>query len=61
MSIRMGKRGNLSDFEHGMVVGARRPGLSILESDNLLEFSHTTMSGVYKKWSEKEKMTSEKQ
>ncbi len=25
----MGKKGDLSDFEHGMVVGARRAGLSI--------------------------------
>ena len=28
-SIRMGKKGDLSDFERGMVVGARRAGLSI--------------------------------
>ena len=29
LSIRMGKKGELSDFECGMVVGARRAGLSI--------------------------------
>ncbi len=28
-SIRMGMKGDLSDFESGMVVGARRPGMSI--------------------------------
>uniref|UniRef100_A0A8D0DC18 Uncharacterized protein n=1 Tax=Sander lucioperca TaxID=283035 RepID=A0A8D0DC18_SANLU len=28
----MGKRGDLSSFERGMVVGARRAGLSILQS-----------------------------
>ncbi len=28
-SIRMGKKGDLSDFEHGMVVGAIRAGLSL--------------------------------
>ncbi len=28
-NIRMGKKGDLSDFERGMVVGARRAGLSI--------------------------------
>ncbi len=28
-SVRMGKKGDLSDFERGMVVGARRTGLSI--------------------------------
>ncbi len=29
----MGKKGDLSDFEHGMVVGARRAGLSISNWD----------------------------
>ncbi len=29
LNIRMGKKGDLSDFEHGMVVGARRAGLSL--------------------------------
>ncbi len=28
-SIRMGKKGDLSDFERGLVVGTRRAGLSI--------------------------------
>ncbi len=36
----MGKKGDLSDFEREMVVGARRPGLSIKKTD-LLGFSHT--------------------
>ncbi len=30
----MGKKADLSDFEHGMVVGARRAGLSILNCKN---------------------------
>ncbi len=34
----MEKRG-LSDFEHGMVVGARRAGLSISKTVNILRFS----------------------
>ncbi len=40
----MGKKEDLSDFEHGMVVGARRAGLSISETADLLGFSHTTIS-----------------
>ncbi len=43
----MGKKGDLSDFECGMVVGARRAGLSISKTADLLGFSHTTISRVY--------------
>ena len=42
----MGKKGDLSDFERGMVVGARRAGLSISETADLLGFSRTTISRV---------------
>ena len=44
--IRMGKKGDLSDFERGMVVGARRAGLSISGTADLLGFSCTTISRV---------------
>ncbi len=57
----MGKKGDLSDFERGMVIGARRAGLSISKTADLLEFSCTTISRVYREWSKKEKISSELQ
>uniref|UniRef100_A0AAY5KR02 Tc3 transposase DNA binding domain-containing protein n=1 Tax=Esox lucius TaxID=8010 RepID=A0AAY5KR02_ESOLU len=57
----MGKKGDLSNFERGMVVGARRAGLSISQSAQLLEFSRTSISKVYKEWCKKGKTSSLRQ
>jgi len=42
----MGKKGDLSNFECGMVVGARLASLSNSQSAQLLGFSRTTISRV---------------
>jgi len=51
----MGKKDDLSNFERGMVVGARWAGLSISQFVQLLRFLHRTISRVYKEWCEKGK------
>ncbi len=57
----MGKKVDVSDFERGMVVGAGPAGLIISKTADLLGLSRTTISRVYREWSEKEKISSERQ
>jgi hypothetical protein len=47
LNVRMGKTGDLSDFERGMIVCARRAGYSIPETDGLLGLTRTTVSRVH--------------
>jgi hypothetical protein len=47
----MGKTKDLSAFEWGMVVGAKRNGLSASRTATLLGFSRSTVSCVYQEWS----------
>lgn len=55
----MGKKRDLSDLEHGTVVGARWADLGISETAVLLELSCKTIYRVYRKRSGKEKIPSE--
>ncbi len=57
----MGKKGDLSDFERGMIVGARQGDQSISKTADLLGFSRTNISRVYGEWSKKEKISRERQ
>lgn len=56
----MGKSRDLSEFERGMIVGARSAGCSISETVTRLGFSKTAVSRVYREWCDKQKTTSDR-
>lgn len=55
--MRMGKKVDLNDFEHDMVIHARHAGLSTSETADHLGFSRAASSRVFREWSEKEKIS----
>ncbi|GFV80666.1 HTH_Tnp_Tc3_2 domain-containing protein [Trichonephila clavipes] len=46
----MGKAADLSDFDRGQIVMARRLGTSISETARLLGCSRSTLVSIYAKW-----------
>lgn len=54
----MGKSRDLSEFERGMIVGVRSSGRSVSETANMLGFSRTAVSRVYREWCDQKKTSS---
>lgn len=55
----MRRKGDLGEFEDGVVVGARRTGRSVSETAHPLGFSHTSIFRVYREWSKREKISTQ--
>lgn len=54
----MEETSDLSDFDRGMIVAARRLGRSSTETGKLLGFSRATVAKVYKEWCKEQKTSS---
>lgn len=52
--------GDRSDFGRSAVVGVGRAGLGDTQTADGLGFSHSTISWVYREWSRKKRMSSER-
>jgi hypothetical protein len=55
----MGRTIDLGAFEWGMVIDARRTGLSVSRTATLLGFLHSTVSHVYREWSTTKRTSSQ--
>lgn len=55
-NTRMMEKVDIRHFEHSMAASARRTNLSISESADLMGFSHTVISGVYRELPGKDKI-----
>lgn len=60
LSIRLERKGDLSEYKSGMVVCARQAALSVSETTDLLGVSNTTISQVYRGCFKKDKISSER-
>uniref|UniRef100_A0AAY5F1C5 Transposase Tc1-like domain-containing protein n=1 Tax=Electrophorus electricus TaxID=8005 RepID=A0AAY5F1C5_ELEEL len=56
----MGLKRDLTDFEKGMIVGARRSGLSVAKTVKLFGFSKAAISRVYNEWARTQNTSSKR-
>ncbi|GAB6028890.1 hypothetical protein CHUAL_014146 [Chamberlinius hualienensis] len=54
----MGKQSDLTEFQRGMIVGARLAGASISTTASLLKLSRTSVTRIHQEWREKQKTCS---
>ncbi|XP_071040588.1 uncharacterized protein [Parasteatoda tepidariorum] len=57
----MGKKSDLTEFQRGMIVGARCVGTSISKTAALVKCSRAAVVNVYKEWTIKQKTGSQRQ